>query len=169
MLGRDEVLLRAARIRLAVFDCDGVFTDGRLLIGDDGTETKAFHVHDGHGIRRLRESGIEVAVISGRASAAVRRRMEELGVVHLVELAKDKVDALRAVQRAVGVDDEATACVGDDLPDLELLGVAGLAIAVANAVPALDAFVHWRTAARGGNGAVREVCDLLLDARGPRG
>ena len=168
MLARDALLARAARIRLAVFDCDGVFTDGRLLIGDDGTETKAFHVHDGHGIRRLREAGIEVAVISGRGSAAVRRRMGELGVVHLVELAKDKVAALREVQRAVGADDAATACVGDDLPDVGLLRVAGLAIAVANAVPELDAVVHWRTGARGGDGAVPEVCDLLLAARADR-
>ena len=107
-------------------------------------------------------------MISGRASAAVRRRMQELGVEHLVELAKDKVAALRAVQRALGVDDAATACIGDDLPDLELLRVAGLAIAVANAVPQLDDVVHWRTTARGGDGAVREVCDLLLAARAGR-
>ena len=162
---RDQLLARAAAIRLVVFDCDGVFTDGRLYIGDDGRETKAFHVHDGHGVVRLLEAGFEVAVISGRRSEAVRVRMRELGVANLVEGAGDKLSALRDLQRRLRVDDAATACVGDDLPDVAPLSVAGLAIAVANAVPELDRVAHWRTAAAGGAGAVREVCELLLAAR----
>jgi 3-deoxy-D-manno-octulosonate 8-phosphate phosphatase (KDO 8-P phosphatase) len=165
---RDDLLRRAAAIRLAVFDCDGVFTDGRLFIGDDGAEYKAFHVHDGHGIRRLLESGIEVAVISGRESAAVRRRMADLGVTHLFERVADKVAVLRELQASLGVDDGATACTGDDLPDRAMLATAGLAIAVANAARELDEVAHWRTDARGGEGAVREVCDLLLAARRTR-
>lgn len=164
-VSRDELLRRAAAVRLAVFDCDGVFTDGRLFIGDDGTEYKAFHVHDGHGIRRLLAAGIEVAVISGRESAAVRQRMADLRVHHLFEGVSDKVAVLRELQSSLGIDDASTACTGDDLPDRAMMATVGLAIAVANAARELDEVAHWRTNARGGDGAVREVCDLLLTAR----
>lgn len=156
---------RAARIRLAVFDCDGVFTDGRLWLGDDGHEYKSFHVHDGVGIKRLLAAGIEVAVISGRRSSAVQRRMKELGVSHLLEGVDDKLGALRKLQAQLEIDDAHTMCVGDDLPDLPPLKVAGLAIAVGNAVADLDAVVHHRTTAVGGHGAVREICDWLLNLR----
>lgn len=162
---RSELLERARRIRLVVFDCDGVFTDGRLWLGDDGHEYKAFHVHDGHGIRRLVEAGIKIAVISGRESAAVRRRMQEIGVHHLAEGVGDKAAALDAVQLEFGLDDTVTACVGDDLPDRPLLARAGLAVVVREGVPELDAIAHLRTDASAGAGAVREVCDLLLAAR----
>lgn len=160
-----SVVERARHIRLAVFDCDGVFTDGRLWLGDDGHEYKAFHVHDGHGVKRLLAAGVVVAVISGRRSDAVTRRVRELGIAHLVEGCDDKLAALRALQAKVGAGDAETACVGDDFPDHALLATAGLAIAVANATSALDDVAHWRTRAAGGAGAVREVCDLLLAAR----
>lgn len=159
------VVERARRIRLVVFDCDGVFTDGRLWLGDDGHEYKAFHVHDGHGIKRLLAAGIMVAVISGRRSDAVTRRVRELGIAHLVDGCDDKLAALRALQAELGVGDAETACVGDDEPDRPLLTAAGLAVAVANATDALDGVSHWRTGAAGGVGAVREVCDLLLAVR----
>lgn len=162
---RSELLGRARAIRLAVFDCDGVFTDGRLWLGDDGHEYKAFHVHDGHGIRRLVEAGVMVAVISGRESDAVKRRMQELGVHHLAEGVSDKAAALDAIQGELGLDDSVTACIGDDLPDLPLLARAALAVVVREGVPELDAVAHIRTAAGAGAGAVREVCDLLLAAR----
>ena len=162
---REHLLARAVAVRLVVFDCDGVFTDGRLHVTDDGRETKSFHVHDGHGVVRLLEAGFEVAVISGRRSEAVRLRMRELGVVNLVEGASDKLGALRDLQRRLRIDDAATAYVGDDLPDVPAMAVAGLAVAVANAVPELDEVAHWRTNAAGGAGAVREVCELLLAAR----
>ncbi len=167
-VSRDDLLRRAAAVRLAVFDCDGVFTDGRLFIGDDGAEYKAFHVHDGYGIRRLLAAGIEVAVISGRESAAVRRRMADLGITHLFERVADKVAVLRDLQSTLGMTDAETACTGDDLPDRAMMETAGLAIAVANAARDLDEVAHWRTDARGGDGAVREVCDLLLTARQAR-
>lgn len=167
-IARDELLQRAAAVKLAVFDCDGVFTDGRLFIGDDGAEYKAFHVHDGHGIRRLLAAGIEVAVISGRESAAVRRRMADLGVRHVFERVSDKVAVLRELQATLGIEAAATACTGDDLPDRAMMAAAGLAIAVANAASELDEVAHWRTDAPGGAGAVREVCDLLLGARQAR-
>jgi len=156
---------RAMRIRLAVFDCDGVFTDGRLWLGDDGHEYKSFHVHDGVGIKRLLAAGIEVAVISGRRSSAVQRRMKELGISHLLEGVDDKLGALRKLQAQLEIDDAQTMCVGDDLPDLPPLKVAGLAIAVGNAVADLDTVVHHRTTAVGGHGAVREICDWLLNLR----
>lgn len=159
------IVERARRIRFAVFDCDGVFTDGRLWLGDDGHEYKAFHVHDGHGIKRLLAAGVEVAVISGRRSDAVNRRIRELGIAHLVEACDDKLAALRALQQELGIGDAETACIGDDEPDRPLLATAGLAIAVANATSALDDVAHWRTDAAGGAGAVREVCDLLLAVR----
>lgn len=162
---RPELLDRARRIRLAVFDCDGVFTDGRLWLGDDGHEYKAFHVHDGHGVRRLVDAGFKVAVISGRESAAVRRRMQELGVHHLAEGVEDKAAALDAVQREFDLDDAVTACVGDDLPDRPLLVRAALAVVVREGVPELDEVAHLRTESGAGAGAVREVCDLLLAAR----
>lgn len=166
MTTRDaDVAARASRTRLAVFDCDGVFTDGRLWLGDDGHEYKAFHTQDGHGVKRLLRAGVVVAVISGRRSDAVRRRMRELGIEHLVEACDDKLGALRAIQHEVGCGDDATACVGDDLPDLPLLEVAGLAIAVANAVDPILEVAHFRTRRPGGHGAVREVCDLLVSAR----
>lgn len=167
-IARDELLQRAAAVQLAVFDCDGVFTDGRLFIGDDGAEYKSFHVHDGHGIRRLLAAGIEVAVISGRESAAVRRRMADLGIRHVFERVSDKVAVLRELQATLGIEAAATACTGDDLPDRAMMAAAGLAIAVANAASELDEVAHWRTVAPGGAGAVREVCDLLLAARQAR-
>ncbi len=167
-IDRDELLRRAAGVRLAVFDCDGVFTDGRLYIGDDGAEYKAFHVHDGHGVRRLLAAGVEVAVISGRESAAVRRRMTDLGIKHVFERVADKVAVLQELQNSLGIDNAGTACIGDDLPDRAMMALAGLAVAVANGAPELTEVAHWRTEARGGEGAVREVCDLLLAARRER-
>lgn len=163
-MDRSELLGRARGIRLAVFDCDGVFTDGRLWLGDDGHEYKAFHVRDGFGIRSLIEAGFKVAVISGRESAAVRRRMQELGVHHLAEGVSDKSAALDTVQRELGLDDAVTACVGDDVPDRPLLARAALAVVVREGAAELDAVAHWRTSAGAGAGAVREVCDLLLAA-----
>ena len=153
-------------VRLVGFDVDGVFTDGRFYLSDDGVESKAFNTQDGFGIRRLIESGVEVAVISGRSSAAVARRMDELGVRHVQQGCKDKVAAFDAIIDKLGIDRAATAYVGDDVPDLELLRHAGFAIAVANAVPEVKAAADAVTTAAGGAGAVREVCDRLLAASG---
>lgn len=157
---------RLARVRLAAFDVDGVFTDGRLYLSDDGTESKAFHTQDGFGIRQLLRSGIAVAVISGRNSGAVERRMTELGVTHIVQGCKDKVAALGSIIETLGITAEECAYVGDDIPDLALLNHVGVSIAVANAVEALRTRCDITTTAVGGAGAVREVCELLLSARG---
>ncbi|MBU6469219.1 MAG: 3-deoxy-manno-octulosonate-8-phosphatase KdsC [Gammaproteobacteria bacterium] len=156
---------RAARVQLAVFDVDGVFTDGRLYYGARGEQLKAFHVRDGHGIRLLLHHGMRVAVISGRRSPAVAQRMRELGIRHLFQGRDDKLAVLQKLLQRLELAWNQVACVGDDLVDLPLFEVAGLAVAVADAQPEVRARAHHVTRARGGEGAVREVCDLLLAAR----
>lgn len=158
------MLERAADIRLVAFDVDGVFTDGRLLLGDDGAEYKSFHVRDGYGVRRLLRSGIQAAVISGRHSSAVERRMQELGVEHVFQGVKDKVAVLDALLASLGLEPQQAAFVGDDEPDLPVMARVGLSVAVADAHASVRAAADWTTRAPGGAGAVREVCDLLVAA-----
>lgn len=152
-------------IRLVAFDIDGVFTDGRFYLSDDGVESKAFSTQDGYGIRCLIRAGIEVAVISGRRSGAVDRRMSELGVRHVYQGCSDKVGTFDELVGKLGIDTADCVYVGDDVPDLPLLERAGYAVAVANAVDAVIRRCDYTTQARGGSGAVREVCDLLVAAR----
>ena len=153
-----------AAIRLVAFDVDGVFTDGRFYLSDDGVESKAFHTQDGFGVRKLINAGIEVAVISGRRSGAVERRMAELGVSHIVQGCRDKVAALDDLLATLGLTSEQCAFVGDDIPDLPVLQAVGCSIAVANAVPEVREQCDYTTTAAGGAGAVREVCELVLGA-----
>jgi 3-deoxy-D-manno-octulosonate 8-phosphate phosphatase (KDO 8-P phosphatase) len=153
-------------IRLVAFDVDGVFTDGRFYLSNDGVESKAFNTQDGYGIRQLLETGIEVAVISGRSSAAVEQRMAELDVRHVIQGCKDKIGAFAKLTNTLGISDAECAYVGDDIPDLPLLRKVGYAVAVANAVQAVREQCHYTTHAAGGHGAVREVCDLVLAAAG---
>ena len=154
-----------ADIRLVAFDVDGVFTDGRFYLADDGTESKAFHTQDGYGIRRIIEAGIQVAVISGRRSAAVERRMTELGVEHVFLGCKDKVAAFTALIVELGIAASQTAYAGDDLPDIDLLQEVGISFAVANAHTDVKAVCDFTTSKPGGFGAVREICDLVLNSR----
>lgn len=154
-----------AGIRLIAFDVDGVFTDGRIYLSDDGVESKAFHTHDGYGIRRVLEAGIQVAIISGRKSGAVQRRMDELGVKHVYLDCKDKVEALDNLQTDLGISASQSAYAGDDLPDIALLKKAGVSFTVANAHIDVQEICDYTTAKVGGSGAVREICDLLLSAR----
>lgn len=154
-----------ANIRLVAFDVDGVFTDGRFYLSDDGVESKAFNTQDGYGVRRLLDAGVAVAVISGRTSGAVQRRMAELGVAHVVQGCGDKVAALDAIISELGISAAECAYVGDDIPDLPLLTHVGFAIAVTNAVPALHEQCDYSTSAAGGSGAVREVSELILRAQ----
>lgn len=153
-------------VKLVAFDIDGVFTDGRFYLSDEGIESKAFHTQDGYGIRQLLNAGIAVAVISGRASGAVAKRMAELRVHHVIQGCKDKVAALDEIASELGVAPGDCVYVGDDVPDLPLLGHVGFAIAVANAVPAVHEKCHYSTHASGGHGAVREVCELVLASQG---
>jgi 3-deoxy-D-manno-octulosonate 8-phosphate phosphatase (KDO 8-P phosphatase) len=156
---------RLAELRLVAFDIDGVFTDGRFYLSDDGVETKAFNTQDGFGIRQMLDAGIEVAVISGRHSSAVQRRMSELGVQHVFLATRDKVATFERLITELGIDAGDCAFAGDDIPDLPLLGRVGYSIAVANAVAAVRDYCDYTTLASGGHGAVREICDLVLDAR----
>ncbi len=155
-----------AQIKLVAFDVDGVFTDGRFYLSDDGIESKSFNTQDGFGIRQLLRAGIQVAVISGRSSKAVSKRMAELDVRYVVQSCGDKVAALEEIAATLGITVEQCAYVGDDVPDLPLLNHVGFAIAVANAVPAVHGACAYSTSASGGAGAVREVCELVLAATG---
>lgn len=157
----------ASAIRLLVLDVDGTMTDGRLYYGPRGEALKAFHVRDGQGIKHLDRAGIQVAVISGRSSKMVAVRCRELGVEHVVQGAEDKVAAFEKLRGKLKIDVSESACVGDDTGDVPLMNVVKLAFAVADAHRDAIRAAHVVTARPGGQGAVREVCDYLLDARKP--
>lgn len=161
-----EVMERAARIELLALDVDGVLTDGRLFLGDNGVEYKAFFSRDGHGIKLLLAAGVEVAVITGRRSKVVAQRMSSLGVARVHQGHDDKRPVFDGIVRELGLDATRAAYVGDDLVDLPVMRACGLAVAVADADTRVCAAAHWCTPSRGGRGAVREVCELILAARG---
>jgi 3-deoxy-D-manno-octulosonate 8-phosphate phosphatase (KDO 8-P phosphatase) len=154
-------------IRLLVLDVDGVLTDGRLYYGSRGEALKVFHVHDGHGIVELQRAGIAVAVISGRRSPMVSARCRELGVRHVFQGVSDKLTVLQKLLKRLKLTAAESACVGDDLPDLPLMERVGLSFAVADAVAAVRRRADRTTRARGGRGAVREVCEHLLRSQAP--
>lgn len=156
---------RASRIRLLVLDVDGVLTDGGLLYGPSGEEGKRFHVRDGLALVAARAAGLRIAVLSSRASAAVARRMAELGVDEVHQGVTDKAGALDALRKRLGLETAEVAVMGDDLPDLGAMGRAGLALAPANAAPEVKRAAHWVARRRGGDGAVREAVEMLLKAR----
>jgi 3-deoxy-D-manno-octulosonate 8-phosphate phosphatase (KDO 8-P phosphatase) len=156
----------AAQTRLLVLDVDGVLTDGRLLYAADGSEAKSFHVRDGYGIQQVMAAGIKVAVISGRQSGAAAARLAELKVPHVHLGRNDKHVVFARLLGELGLSPEVVACVGDDVTDLPIMTIAGLGIAVADAHPRVRSAADWCTRAAGGQGAVREVCALLLEARG---
>ncbi len=161
-----DILARAARVRVAAFDVDGTLTDGQLWYGEDGRETKVFHVHDGLGLKRLQANGVQVALITARISHPVALRAEELDIAHVYQGQSDKRACLLELLDALQLTPEQAAFVGDDLPDLAPMRIAGLAVAVANAHPWVAAQAHWQTLQRGGMGAAREACDLILLAQG---
>lgn len=156
----------AAAIKLVVFDVDGVFTDGRIFIDAEGKETKVFHVHDGHGVRMLLHYGVDVAVLSARKSQAVTTRMQELGVTDILQGHINKHDAFNTLLQEKALDKNQVAFVGDDIVDLQAMRLAGLSIAVANARDLVKQHADLVTTCAGGAGAVREVCELILDAKG---
>jgi 3-deoxy-D-manno-octulosonate 8-phosphate phosphatase (KDO 8-P phosphatase) len=157
-----------AAIELLVLDVDGVLTDGRLYFSSRGEALKVFHVRDGHGIKLVMRSGVAVAAVSGRRSAPVAARMRELGVRHVVQGCSDKVAALAALGKKLGIDPLASACLVDDTPDLPLMAAVGFAGAVADAHPLVKSAAHWISVTPGGFGAVRELCDAILRARSRR-
>ncbi|MEJ2643401.1 MAG: 3-deoxy-manno-octulosonate-8-phosphatase KdsC [Gammaproteobacteria bacterium] len=161
-----DILARAARIRLLIFDVDGVLTDGSLYLGDDGQEYKAFHSRDGHGIKMLQANGVQAAVITGRTSQVVIHRMDNLGIKHVYQGQEDKRVALDDLLTRLSVSSDEAAYVGDDVVDLPAMRRVGLAIAVQDAHPAVKRHAHWQTPSPGGRGAARDVCELLLEAQG---
>jgi len=160
-----SIVDKAKNIRLVIFDVDGVLTAGILAYGVDGIESKHFHVHDGQGMKSLKKSGIEIAIITSCQSDIVQRRMRDLGVIHIYQTT-DKLKAYEDIKTKLQLQDNQIACVGDDLPDLPLLSRAGLAVTVANAPKIIQERVHWTTKAAGGFGAAREVCDFIMHAQG---
>jgi 3-deoxy-D-manno-octulosonate 8-phosphate phosphatase (KDO 8-P phosphatase) len=165
-----ELLLQAQGpnlgLKAAIFDVDGVLTDGRLYIGEHGEQFKAFSTLDGHGLKLLAQGGIVPIVITGRDSPAVRKRVADLGLKHAIYGVQDKLAAAEPLLAALGVPWAEAAAIGDDWPDLPLLTRAGFACAPANAHVEVRAVVHHVTQASGGDGAAREFCDLLLTAAG---
>ena len=160
-----EIHQRASRIGLVCLDVDGTLTDGRLYFDAAGNEYKSFNVHDGQGLTLLRRFGFQVAMITARPSLVAQKRGADLGLdTHIGVL--DKLACMDRLIARHGLDRERTCFVGDDLPDLDCLRAAGLSVAPANAHPWIAEIVHWRTHARAGEGAVRELCDLLLAAQG---
>lgn len=166
LIASPEVLARAAEIKLVVFDVDGVLTDGRLLLGDNGVEYKAFHSRDGHGMKMLARTGVELAIITGRRSQLVAERMTSLGITHVHQGHESKLPVFEKLIADLELSESAVAYVGDDVVDLGIMARVGLAVAVANAHPLVLERAHWHTQNEGGRGAAREVCDLIMHAHG---
>ncbi|SDL59562.1 3-deoxy-D-manno-octulosonate 8-phosphate phosphatase (KDO 8-P phosphatase) [Modicisalibacter muralis] len=157
---------RARAIRLLVLDVDGVMTDGQLYFQADGQEIKAFSTQDGQGLKLLRRAGVEVALITGRESPMVARRAAALGIQHVFQGRDDKLDVLQTLIQRLHMTLDQVAYCGDDLPDLAPISRAGLGISVPNAPSYIREHADWITERRGGHGAVREICDGLLDMQG---
>jgi len=161
-----DALERARRIRLMVFDVDGVLTDGRLWYGPGGEELKAFHAFDGHGIKMLAAGGVACAVLSGRRAGAVTARCAELGIEHVLQGIDDKLDAFRKLADSLAVRAEHCGFMGDELVDLPVLTRCGFACAPREAPEPVRARAHYVASAAAGYGAAREVCEFILKARG---
>lgn len=161
-----EIATRARRIKLLVLDVDGVLTDGKLYFSNNGDELKAFCTLDGHGIKLLQKSGVTVAIITGRKSELVAKRARDLGIQYLIQGREDKWDALQEILADNPVSTEEIAFMGDDWPDLTVMCRVGLALTVTNAHTSIIERAHWQSRFRGGEGAVREACDLIMQAQG---
>lgn len=166
MVKMDAVLReRASEIRMLVLDVDGVLTDGKLYFDHAGNEMKAFNTRDGMGMKALQRAGIEVAVITGRKSKAVAHRMAQLGIQHVYQGREDKLEAFLELLEMTGLDAEQVCFAGDDWIDLPVLMRVGLAVSVADAEEHVRQQAHWITQRNGGDGAVREICNLILSAQ----
>ena len=165
-MNENQINALAKNIELVVFDVDGVFTDGRIYISNQGEETKTFNVRDGHGVRMLIHYGIQVAVISGRNSKAVNIRMQELQVTDVLQGHMNKRSAFSELAQQKGLEYSQMAFVGDDIIDVQAMQLAGLSFTVADAHDWVKTHADVITGRNGGEGAVREVCELILDAKG---
>jgi 3-deoxy-D-manno-octulosonate 8-phosphate phosphatase (KDO 8-P phosphatase) len=161
-----RLIARAHRIRLAIFDVDGVLTDGTVYVTERGEEMKAFNILDGLGLKMLSASGIVTALLSGRKSNMVALRAKEIGITHVLQGTGDKLETYHRLLRKLGLAEEETSFMGDDLPDLPVLRRCGLAFSVPNAPEVVRSHAHYVTKAMGGQGAAREACEFLMRARG---
>ncbi|MFT5806213.1 MAG: 3-deoxy-D-manno-octulosonate 8-phosphate phosphatase (KDO 8-P phosphatase) [Moritella dasanensis] len=161
-----EILTKAKTLKLLICDIDGVFSDGRVYMGNDGEELKAFHTRDGFGVKSLLNAGIEVAVITGRQSTIVANRMQGLGVQHIYQGQDNKVIAFNMLLEKLNLSPEHVGYIGDDVIDLPVMNLCGLSVAVADAHPLVKKGADFSTSIRGGFGAVRELADLILLAKG---
>lgn len=164
--GMKRITAKAKQIRLVIFDVDGVLTDGSLIMGDDGQEYKAFNAKDGHGMKMLQSSGVEIGIISARNSRVVALRMENLGIRHVYQGQRDKLKAFNDLKKKLNLEPSQTAYVGDDLLDLCIMRKVGLSIAVQDACTAVVSQSDWQTTALGGKGAAREICEMIMRSQG---
>jgi len=165
-LETDDIDRRAQRIKLLLMDCDGVLTDGRLMLLENGDEQKTFHVRDGQGISLFHQTGLKTGIISGRTSSAVERRARELEINYVRQYVRDKIQAFDEVVAEADVSANECAYIGDDLADIPVMRRVGLAVAVADAAEETKQAAHYVTEQKGGHGAVREVTDIILKAQG---
>ncbi|WP_342115053.1 KdsC family phosphatase [Pseudoduganella sp. OTU4001] len=165
-LKHEDLVARAAKVRLFIFDVDGVLTDGSLTYGAEGEMVKTFNVHDGLGIKLLQEAGIKTAIISARRTPIVLARAKDLGIEYVHQGGHDKLTPFKALLEQLGITEEQVAFIGDDVVDLPILSRVGFAVSVPNGRPEVHARAHWITEAAGGRGAVREACEFVLRATG---
>lgn len=160
-----DLVEKAKHIRCLICDIDGVLTNGLLYLDNHGNELKAFHIQDGMGLKLLMSAGIEVAVITTSVNPVIKHRMRQLGITHYFTGQVDKRQAFDTLKTKLNLHNHEIAYIGDDLPDLPIIQQVGLGVAVANAVPLVKEFAYWTTTQSGGNGGVRELCDLILEAQ----
>lgn len=165
-ISANEVRLRASKLKLIIFDVDGILTDGSLYLADDGQEYKAFYSLDGHGMKMLKRSGVELAIITARKSQLMVHRARNLGITHLYQGAENKLEAYQHLLGELGIAPEHIAYMGDDVVDLPVMRRCGLAITVPAAPDLVKQHAHHVTTLGGGRGAVREVCELIMHAQG---
>ena len=164
-ISEEEMINKARRVKLLVLDVDGVLTDGRIIVNDSGIESKEFDVRDGHGLKLLIRCGIEVVFLTGRKSAAVHWRAEDIGITEVHQGVKNKGEVFAEIIKRRDISPEETACIGDDIVDIPILKRAGFSIAVSDAVWEVRKNADYVTNRRGGRGAVREVCEVILKAQ----
>ena len=161
-----DILERAKQIKLVIFDVDGVLTDGGLYFTDDGKELKAFNSRDGHGMKMLRQSGVEIGIITGRTSNVVTHRMDNLGIKYVYQGQHEKLPAFLELIEKLGVVPEQVAYMGDDVVDLPIMRRVGLAVAVQDAHGWVAKHSHWQAPSCGGRGAARDLCEMIMEAQG---
>ncbi len=161
-----DITARTKQIKLVIFDVDGVLTDGSIIIGDDGEEHKAFNSRDGHGMKLLQYTGVDIAIITGRTSRVVEHRMQSLGINLVYQGQKVKLPAFEELLKTLKLKPEQCAYVGDDWVDLAIMNRVGLAVAVQDAAELVKKHAHWITPSMGGRGAARDVCELIMEGQG---